>query len=255
MLFNISYINIINKIRKLIESDDTGLGRLFDLIIQSLIVLSLITFSIGTLPDISERLHFVLFVFEIVTVIIFSIEYIFRIIITKNKLTYIFSFYGIIDLIAILPFYVSSGIDLRTVRVFRLLRLFRIFKLFRYNQAIARFHKALITVKEELVLFSFITILLIYLSGVGIYYFENDVQPEAFKSVFHGFWWAIATLTTVGYGDIYPVTAGGKLFTFFILFIGLGIVAVPTGLLAAALSQARKEENLNLLDKCKDYST
>ena len=77
---------------------------------------------------------------------------------------------------------------------------------------------------------------------MGIYYFENGAQPDVFKSVFHSLWWAVATLTTVGYGDIYPITAGGKVFTFFVLMIGLGIVAVPAGLVASALSKARMEE-------------
>jgi len=79
---------------------------------------------------------------------------------------------------------------------------------------------------------------------VGIYYFENPEQPQVFKSVFHSLWWAVATLTTVGYGDMYPVTTGGRLFTFVVLMIGLGVVAVPAGLVASALSQARREEHV-----------
>ena len=78
---------------------------------------------------------------------------------------------------------------------------------------------------------------MLYVSSVGIYYFENEAQPEQFKSVFHSMWWAVATLTTVGYGDVYPITLGGKLFTTFIVFIGMGLVAVPTGLLASALAK------------------
>jgi len=123
-----------------------------------------------------------------------------------------------------------------------LLRLFRIFKLFRYSKAINRFYRAFIIAKEELVLFTFASLILLYLSAVGIYYFENAAQPEQFKSVFHSLWWSVATLTTVGYGDIYPITAGGRIFTFCVLMIGLGVVAVPAGLVASALSQARKEE-------------
>ncbi len=84
--------------------------------------------------------------------------------------------------------------------------------------------------------------ILLYTSGVGIYYFEHEAQPDQFKSVFHSLWWAITTLTTVGYGDMYPITTGGKLFTFFVLMIGIGIVAVPTGLVAFALSKAREDE-------------
>jgi voltage-gated potassium channel len=99
--------------------------------------------------------------------------------------------------------------------------------------------------KEEIVLFLITAFMLIYLSGMGIYYFENDAQPEVFTSMFDGLWWAVATLTTVGYGDSYPITAGGKLFTFFMLIIGLGIIAVPTGMVASALAKARREEDEN----------
>ena len=96
---------------------------------------------------------------------------------------------------------------------------------------------------HPLVLFGVVTVMLLFLSAVGIYYFENEAQPEEFKSIFHSLWWAVATLTTVGYGDVYPITIGGRIFTFFILMIGLGIVAVPAGLLASALSKARMEDN------------
>ena len=153
-----------------------------------------------------------------------------------------FSFYGLVDLAAILPFYIASGLDLRAVRVFRLLRLVRILKLLKYSKAIDRFHRALVIAKEELILFGFVAAIMLYLSAVGIYYFENSAQPDQFKSVFHSLWWAVTTLTTVGYGDMYPITAGGKLFTFVVLMIGLGIVAVPTGLIASALSQVRDED-------------
>ena len=112
-----------------------------------------------------------------------------------------------------------------------------VFKLFKYNNAIHRLTDAFKSIKNELIVFIIGTIFLLYVSAVGIYYFENPAQPEAFKSVFHSLWWAVTTLTTVGYGDMYPITIGGKLFTTFIVFIGMGMVAVPTGLLASALSK------------------
>jgi voltage-gated potassium channel len=118
-----------------------------------------------------------------------------------------------------------------------------VLKLARYSEAVKRFHRAFIIVKEELALFLFIALIVLYLAGVGIYYFENPAQPEAFSSIFHSLWWAVATLTTVGYGDIYPITVGGKLFTFFVLVIGLGVVSVPAGLVASALSKAREIED------------
>jgi voltage-gated potassium channel len=159
------------------------------------------------------------------------------------KTAYIFSFYGVVDLLAILPFYVSTGLDLRSLRAVRLLRLFRIVKLVRYSAAIQRFHRAFVIAKEELVLFFSAAAVVLFLSAVGIHYFEGQAQPEAFGSVFHCLWWAVVTLTTVGYGDVYPVTVGGRVFTFLVLIVGLGVVAVPTGIMASALSEARTMED------------
>ena len=106
-----------------------------------------------------------------------------------------------------------------------------------------RYHRAFLIAKEELVLFGATALITLYLASVGVHYFESKAQPEAFGSVFHSLWWAIVTLTTVGYGDVYPITLGGRIFTFFVLIIGLGIVAVPTGLFASALSKAREVES------------
>jgi voltage-gated potassium channel len=210
--------------------------------VQVLILLSIATFSIETLPGLGTSTRKLLGVAEVIIVIIFSLEYLLRLYVADSKASYALSFYGLLDLIAIVPFYVSSGIDLRSLRIFRMLRIFRLMKLLRYNNAIRRFSRAFVIAKEEIVLFGAVTAMLLYLSAVGIYYFENEAQPEAFKSIFHSLWWAVTTLTTVGYGDVYPVTVGGKIFTFIILMIGLGIVAVPAGLFASALSKARMED-------------
>ena len=221
-------------------------GRAFDIFIQCLIVASLVSFSVETLPDLSEAARTLLRYIEAVTVGIFTVEYLTRLIVADGKFRFVFSFFGLVDLLAILPFYITPGVDLRALRAFRLFRLLRILKLLRYSVAIDRFHKAFLIAKEEMMLFLFTAIILLYLSGVGIYYFENRAQPEQFASIFHSLWWAVTTLTTVGYGDVYPVTAGGKLFTFFVLMIGLGIVSVPAGLVASALSKARAEEEAKL---------
>lgn len=235
---------MLNKknIKKLLDDTESRQGQVFTWIIQSLIVLSIITFSLETLPDLTDENRGYLRLIEIVIVFIFTVEYVLRIYITEKKLTFIFSFYGIIDLIAIVPFYLMSGLDLRTVRLFRLFRLIRLLKLFKYSKALSRFKRAVIIAKEELVLFGFLASIMIYLAAVGIYFFENSAQPDQFSSIFHSLWWAVVTLTTVGYGDMYPITVGGKIFTVIMLTVGLGIVAVPTGLVASALSQARKEE-------------
>ena len=211
--------------------------------IQALILLSLVSFSLETLPDLDEGTKELLNIFELISVSIFSIEYLLRVFLNNKSFKYIFSFFGIIDLLAILPFYLASGIDLRSVRVFRLFRLFRVFKLLQYNDAIDRVSDAFSSVKKELVVFGVGTIFLLYVAAVGIYYCENPAQPEQFKSVFHSLWWAVTTLTTVGYGDIYPITLGGRIFTGFILMIGLGIVALPAGIIASSLTEARKQQD------------
>lgn len=229
-------------IKTIVERSDTVPGRVFDLVMQALILLSVVSFSIETLPDLEAGTRKLLYFSEAVIVIIFTIEYLLRFYVADKKLSYVLSFYGLIDLLAIIPFYISSGVDLRSLRVFRFLRLFHLMKMLRYNQAIHRFARAFVIAKEEIIIFLAITIMLLYLSAVGIYYCENEAQPEAFKSIVHSLWWGVTTLTTVGYGDVYPITTGGKIFTFMILMIGLGIVAIPAGLLASALSKARMEE-------------
>lgn len=212
-------------------------------LIQVLIVTSLFAFAAETLPNLPSDQRRALRIFEIVSIGVFSVEYVVRLTLSRPRWRYLFSFLGLIDLIAILPFYLSLGIDLRSLRVFRLLRLFRILKLARYSAAMRRFHRAFVIAREELILFGATALILLYLAAVGIYHFENEAQPEVFTSIFDSLWWAVATLTTVGYGDIYPVTSGGRLFTFFVLLLGLGVVAVPTGLIASALSKAREEED------------
>ncbi len=229
-------------LKSIIEQNDTRWGRSFDLFIQALIVLSLICFSIETLPDISDRIRKVLNIIEWITVIIFTIEYALRIFVADRKLRFIFSFYGLIDLAAILPFYLATGIDLRLIRALRLLRLFRALKLMRFSKAINRFQRALLLVKEELIMFMALTLIVLFIAAAGIYFFEHKAQPEVFTSIFDSLWWAVSSLTTVGYGDMVPITAGGKIFTFVVLMIGLGIIAVPTGLISSALSKAREIE-------------
>lgn len=214
--------------------------------ISILILYSVLCFSLGTLPDLSDAVRVYLDYSEIFIVAIFSLEYAARIFFAENKLKFIFSFYGIIDLIAILPFYLAFAVDLQTLRVLRLFRLARLLKLFRYNSAIKRFSKALYIAKEELVLFTIASLVMLYLSAVGIYHFEHVAQPEVFRSILDCLWWAVTTLTTVGYGDAYPITTGGRFFTFIVLIIGLGLISVPTGIVASALSAVRHKQNESL---------
>ncbi len=229
-------------LKELIEENDTPSSKFFDFLIQGLILISLVTYSIETLPNLSPFSQSLLHIIETFCIIIFTIEYLVRLWVAEHKLAFVFSFYGLVDLLAILPFFFVSGLDLRTMRIFRLFRLLRAFKLLRYSQALLRLKLALKLIKEELLIFTVATGFVLYVSAVGIYHFEHEAQPELFKSVFHSLWWSIITLTTVGYGDIYPITIGGRIFTFFMLVVGLGVIAVPTGLIASALSETIRNE-------------
>ena len=230
------------KLREIVQESDTKPGRAFDFTVLFLIVFSIITLTVETLPDLPPMVQSALGISEFVVTVLFTIEYGLRVATSTKKANYVFSFYGVIDLVAILPFYLSLGVDLRAIRAIRLLRVFRLFKLTRYNRAMERFAKAIVHTREEALIFLFATFILLYISSLGIYYFEHDAQPDTFKSVFHSMWWAVATLTTVGYGDVYPITLGGKVFTFVILMCGLGVVAVPAGLVAAALTKVLDDE-------------
>lgn len=224
-------------LKRIVEYNNNRLSRSFAFFIQFLIVLSVITFSVETLPNLKPQTRVILQSIEVFCVIVFTLEYFARIYVADNKLKFVFSFFGVIDLLAILPFYLSFGVDLRSLRVLRMFRLFRLLKLVRYNKAMRHFSKAMVMAKEQIILFMAITLVLIYFAAVGIYYFENEAQPEHFSSIFDSLWWSIVTLTTVGYGDVYPITVGGRIFTFFILLIGLGIVAIPTGIISSSLTK------------------
>ncbi len=217
-------------------------GNQMENILQIVIVYSIITLTLETLPDLTLGQRHFFEISEIVCVSIFSVEYLFRLFKSNNKLKFVFSFMGVIDLISILPFYLNLGSGSRALRIIRLFRIFRLLKLARYNKAISRFQQAFTSVKEELVLFFLASFFLIYLVSVGIYYFENEAQPQAFQSIVHSFWWSVVTLTTVGYGDVYPITIGGKIFTFFVLMIGVGIITIPAGLIATAMMKTRNED-------------
>jgi len=224
-------------IKNIVEYNDNKLSKSFALFIQFLIVLSVITFSVETLPNLKPQTKAILNSIEVFCVVVFTLEYLARIFVAGNKPKFIFSFFGLIDLFAILPFYLSFGLDLRSLRVLRMFRLFRLLKLVRYNRAMRHFAKAMLLAKEQIILFMGVTLVLIYFAAIGIYYFENEAQPEHFSSIFDSLWWSIVTLTTVGYGDVYPITVGGRIFTFFILLIGLGIVAIPTGIISSSLTK------------------
>lgn len=208
---------------------------------HGLIFLFLIAFSLKTIPDLTPWQREALLCFEYFSILAFTSEFLVRLWFSRPRWSYLFSFFGMVDAIAIIPFYLglffALGIDLLPIRALCLLKLGRI-----YGRSLRIFKRAFFIIKNELILFASTMFILLFLSAVGIYYFEHQAQPEAFTSVFESLWWAIVTLTTVGYGDVVPITTGGRIFTFFVLLIGLGTIAAPSGLLASALSKARHDQ-------------
>ena len=229
-----------SKLRSIVEDNTTTRGKIFDYTIDVLIILSIMAFSIETFPGNSDKTKELLYNFDILCFFVFSVEYLLRIYVAQKKSKYLFSFYGIIDFLAIAPFFLSSFLDLRFLRAFRILKIFRSLQLKKFDQAIKRIEIASKLIKEELTLFFIVIFILIFTVSSGIYYFKNEAQPETFKSVFHSMWWAVVTLATVGYGDVVPITLGGKIFTIIVLILGLLIVTVPAGLSATSLIKARE---------------
>ncbi len=217
-------------------------GNLFTGLIQFLILASAVVFVLESDKEVwgltKYTTYFVLL--DWVFFVLFSSEYLLRVYIEPRKRDFIFSFYGIIDLLAILPsLFLVPGF--RVLRILRFLRVFRIFKATRFILAVDRLTEALNEIRRELLALVILSMMLVYLAACGIHYFEREAQPEAFGSIVDSMWWAIVTLTTVGYGDVYPTTAGGKFFTAFATLVGVGLIAIPSGLLASVLTEARVE--------------
>jgi voltage-gated potassium channel len=206
-----------------------------DIFIYTIILITVIDHALQTMPSMKDY-HGVLEEWEKIPIIIFTIEYLLRVFSAPKRTKFIFSFWGLVDIIALIPYYFGLPADLREIRVLRFLSLLR------YDPAASKLAQAFNNIKKELLIFSLLSIFTLYVSAVGIYHFENPVQPENFTDIFHSMWWSVATLTTVGYGDIYPITAGGKIFAGVVVFVGLGLVAVPTGLVASAFTQAFKKD-------------
>ena len=217
-------MNRKDKLRAIID------GNLFSGFIQFLILTSAVVFLFESDRASSTVVLYgpYFLILDWVFFVLFSIEYILRIYIEPRKRDFIFSFYGIIDLLAILPsLFLLPGF--RVLRILRFLRIFRIFKATRFILAVDRLTEALNEIRRELLALFILSAMIVYLAACGIYYFERDIQPKAFGSILDSMWWAVVTLTTIGYGDVYPKTAGGKLFTALVALVGVGLIAIPSG--------------------------
>ena len=224
---------------EILDGHHGQVGRTVAFLLHALILLSALAISLETVDSFPPAIHNALFYFEIFILTVFVTEYILRVTCSERPLRYIFSFWGIIDLLACLPALLLIQEEWQAIRTLRLIRLVRLLKLFRTSLAFDRLTRAFSDVKGELVIFAIIAGLVLYVSAVGIYLFEHEAQPENFSSIPISLWWAVASLTTVGYGDLVPITTGGRIFTTFVLFIGLGVVAVPAAIVTAALLETQ----------------
>ncbi|MDG1106422.1 MAG: ion transporter [Cyclobacteriaceae bacterium] len=250
----------MEKIRKglfeILEKDDgdNRLSRRFDLFIMIMIFLNMIAVIMETVASVYTNYEDFFEWFEIISVVVFTLEYIGRIWTCtliegyrhpiKGRIQFILSPIGLIDLLAILPFYLPfiMSIDGRILRLLRLFRLVRIFKMGRYSTAFQMIANVLNRRKEELLVTLTIVLLVLVLASSLMYYVEHEVQPEAFSSIPATMWWGVATLTTVGYGDVYPITSIGRVLGAFIAIMGVGIFALPAGIIASGFeAEIRKK--------------
>ena len=175
--------------------------------------------------------------------LVFSVEFCLRIRRAENWRKYAFSFIGVMDFLAILPLWLFSGFDLKALRAFRLFRLIRsTAKIAGHSDAVAKLGRAFSFAKDEAGALFTGTGVVIVTAGLGMYHLEHTAQPEVFGSVLDGLWWAVITLTTVGYGDVYPVTAGGRILATVAMFAGIGVLGAACGIMADALREAGTSE-------------
>ncbi len=239
-------------------------ARAFNIFIMTLIIINVLSVILETVQSIDTSFKSSFYNFEVVSVTIFTIEYVLRIwSCTESqegnaltaRLKYIASPMALIDLAAILHFYIPMIItlDLRFIRAIRLFRIFRIFKISRYSGSLQMLINVIRSKKPELLVTVFVLAILLVISSSLMYFIENEKQPELFSSIPAAMWWGVSTLTTVGYGDIFPVTYAGKLLGAVISIIGIGLFALPTGILASGLIDEmhnKKNESAKEIKKC-----
>ncbi len=239
-------MNIQQRISEILEPESKGdvYCRGFNIFIITLIILNVFAVALETVQDISGNYSQSFKVFEVFSMLVFSIEYVLRIwtcVVREEyrhsvtgRLRYMVTPAAIIDLIVILPFYLPLflNIDLRFLRLLRLLRVFARFKMARYSQSMHLLRVVLRDTREELLIVLGIIIGMLFFASGVIYFLEHQVQPEKFSSIFAAMWWAVSTMTTVGYGDVYPITTLGKFFGGFVSILGLGTFGLPVGIIA-----------------------
>ncbi|WP_232623002.1 ion transporter [Pareuzebyella sediminis] len=234
-----------NRVHEIIYEADTPMGKWFDIALFGLIIFSVLLVMLESVKWIDVQYHGVLLTLEWIVTILFTIEYVARIISIKKPLKYVFSFYGLIDFFSTIPLYLSyifAGSQvLLAIRAFRLLRVFRILKLVRFLGEASQLMKALKASRAKITVFLFTVLIISVILGTLMYWIEGD--EAGFTSIPTSIYWTIVTLTTVGYGDIAPITPQGQLIATIIMLLGYGIIAVPTGIVTSELSRQSTAKN------------
>ena len=243
------------KIKLIIFGTDTPMGKLFDIVLIAFIFLSVIVVLLDSVNEYHNNYKNILKILEINFTILFTIEYLLRIYCVRHPLGYIFSFYGIIDLLAIIPTYLSlllPGTEvLSVIKVLRVLRIFRILKLVQYIKEIEYLVKAMVGSKKKIIVFLFMIMNIVIILGSIMYIIEGETS--GFSSIPRSIYWAIVTLTTVGYGDISPATNLGQAIAAIIMIMGYAIIAVPGGIIISEMAnQSKSIVKENLKENLKD---
>ena len=244
--------NFKEKLHKIIFEADTPAGKLFDVVLLFIIVLSVVLVMLESVNAIANRYIEILHTLEWIITFIFTIEYILRILIIHRPVRYIFSFFGIIDLLSVIPTYLSLFFvgyqSLIVIRMLRLLRVFRILKLTRYTQAGRTLLRALWASREKISVFLFFILITVVIMGTIMYLIEGETN--GFSSIPLSIYWAIVTLTTVGYGDISPATPFGQFIASLIMIMGYAVIAVPTGIITAEIIKPTPSKNTQVCQHC-----
>ena len=249
-----------NQLHEIIYEADTPAGKFFDLSLLVVILLSIVLVMLESIESIGTKYALIFNILEWIITVLFSLEYIARIVCVKKPRAYIFSFYGIVDFLSTVPKYVTLFVvgtnSLLTLRALRLLRVFRILKLTRFIGESTNFGRALMRSKIKIAVFlSFVLVLCIIL-GTVMYLVEGD-KNSGFTSIPRSIYWAIVTLTTVGYGDIAPISALGQFIASLIMILGYGIIAIPTGIVTSEMSQKERKnipKNTQSCSSCTESS-
>ena len=229
-----------------------GISLIFNLLLITIITLNSIAIVLHTVPEYNQRFAHLFYDFEVFSVGFFTIEYLLRVwVCVENekyhhpfwgRLRYIFSTAALIDLLAIFPFYFSLfATDLAIVRILRLFRIFRLFRISRYSHAFRMIQNVVAEKKEELILSTILVIFMLIIVSSVMYYVEHTAQPGKFSSIPATMWWGVTAMTTVGYGDIHPITPLGKLLGGITAIIGIGLFALPTGILVSGFNEHIRE--------------